>query len=416
MPHGVGRGAPPILGSVTAVSWAGFAAGIAILLLTAASVFGTLVVPRATAPRLTVLITGAVQRAFLLVTDRVDDYLARDRIEALVGPVLLIGLLVAWVGLVFLSFALLFWPFVGGFGSALQITGSSMFTLGFMTPRGAAPVALAFLCAGSGLVLVALQIAYLPTLYAAFNRRETLVTMLAFLGGVPAWGPEVLIRHELIDNKERLGWFYERWTEWAADVSETHTTYPQLLYFRSPKALRSWVIGLLAVMDAAALHLSLSPITAPASARPLLRMGYVALRDLAGTLGIAVDPDPDPADPIQLSRAEFDEAVERLRAVGWKLERSQNEAWKHFHGWRVNYETAAYGLALRLDAPPALWSGTRRKGRDHVISPERPSHRVPLESEHAKLLQAGAKRRAARRTAEHAILAHYDEEPESAGH
>ena len=212
MLHGIGRGAPPILGSVTAVSWAGFAAGIAILLLTAASVFGTLVVPRATAPRLTVLITGAVHRAFLLVTDRVDDYLARDRIEALIGPVLLIGLLVAWVGLVFLSFALLFWPFVGSFGSALQITGSSMFTLGFMTPRGAAPVALAFLCAGSGLVLVALQIAYLPTLYAAFNRRETLVTMLAFLGGVPAWGPEVLIRHELIDNKERLGWFYERWT------------------------------------------------------------------------------------------------------------------------------------------------------------------------------------------------------------
>jgi len=398
---------------VAAVSWAGFAAGIAVLLLTAASVFGTLVVPRATAPRLTVLITGVVRRGFLLVTDRVDDYLARDRIEALNGPALLIGLLVAWVGLVFLGYALLFWPFVDSFGSALQITGSSMFTLGFETPRGTAPVALAFLCAMSGLVIVALQIAYLPTLYAAFNRRETLVTMLAFLGGVPAWGPEILIRHELIDNKERLGWFYERWTEWAADVSESHTTYPQLLYFRSPKALRSWVVGLLAVLDAAALQLSLSPITAPASARPLLRMGYVALRDLAGTLGITVDPDPDPADPIQLSRAEFDDAVERLRSVGWKLERDQDEAWRHFHGWRVNYEAAAYGLALRLDAPPALWSGPRRKGRDEVISPVRPSHRVPLEGEKEKLLQASAKRRAARRAAEHQLHAHHDEKTET---
>jgi hypothetical protein len=395
---------------VAAVSWAGFAAGIAILLLTATSVFGTLVVPRATAPRLSVLVTGIVHRSFLLVTDRVDGYLARDRIEALNGPALLICLLAAWVGLVFLGFALLFWPFVAGFGSALQITGSSMFTLGFTTPRGTAPIALAFLCAMSGLVIVALQIAYLPTLYAAFNRRETLVTMLAFLGGVPAWGPEVLIRHELIDNKERLGWLYERWTEWAADVSETHTTYPQLLYFRSPKPLRSWVIGLLAVMDAAALHLSLSPLTAPASARPLLRMGYVALDDLAGTLGITVDADPDPDDPIQLSQAEFDEAVARIVAVGWKLERDQGEAWKHFHGWRVNYEAAAYGLALRLDAPPALWSGPRRKGRDQVISPARPSHRVPLEGEKEKLLQAGAKRRAARRAAEHELHAHHDDE------
>ena len=225
------------------MSWAGFAAGIAILLLTASSVLGTLIVPRASAPRLTVLITRSVHRAFLLVTDRVDDYRARDRIEALNGPALLISLLGAWVALVFLSFALLFWPFVSSFGSALQVTGSSMFTLGFILPRGPAPVALAFLCAMSGLVIVALQIAYLPTLYAAFNRRETLVTMLEFLGGVPAWGPEVLIRHELIDNTERLGWLYERWTEWAADVSESHTTYPQLLYFRSPKALRSWVVG-----------------------------------------------------------------------------------------------------------------------------------------------------------------------------
>jgi hypothetical protein len=170
------------------------------------------------------------------------------------------------------------------------------------------------------------------------------------------------------------------------------------------------VIGLLAVMDAAALYLSLSPLTAPASARPLLRMGYVALDDLAGTLGIAVDPDPDPADPIQLSQAEFDDAVRRLVSVGWKLERSQDEAWKHFHGWRVNYEAAAYGLALRLDAPPALWSGERRKGRNEVIQPVRPSHRVPLESEKEKLLQAGAKRRAARRAAEHELHAHHDDE------
>jgi hypothetical protein len=398
---------------VAAVSWAGFAAGIAILLLTASSVLGTLIVPRALAPRLTVLITRSVHHSFLLVTDRVADYRARDRIEALNGPALLISLLGAWVALVFLSFALLFWPFVSSFGSALQVTGSSMFTLGFILPRGPAPVALAFLCAMSGLVIVALQIAYLPTLYAAFNRRETLVTMLEFLGGVPAWGPEVLMRQELIDNTERLGWLYERWTEWAADVSESHTTYPQLLYFRSPKPFRSWVVALLAVMDAAALHLSLSPITAPASARPLLRMGYVALREMAGTLGIAVDPDPDPADPIQLTRAEFDGAVERLVSVGWKLERDQDQAWKHFHGWRVNYEAAAYGLALHLDAPPALWSGPRRGGRDEVISPFRPSHRVPLEGEKAKLLQAGAKRRAARRAAEHALRVHHDGEQET---
>ena len=391
-----------MLPAMATAAWAGFAAGVVILLLTAASVLGTLIVPRATAPRLTVLVTRTVRRAFLLVTDRVDGYRTRDRIEALGGPALLMALLLAWVALVFVSFALLLWPFVGSFGNALVLTGASMFTLGFATPHGVAPTALVFLCAMSGLVIVALQIAYLPTLYAAFNRRETLVTMLEFLGGVPAWGPEILMRHELIDNTDRLGWLYERWTEWAADVSESHTTYPQLLYFRSPNPYRSWVVGLLAVMDAAALHLSLSPLSAPASARPLLRMGYVAMRELAGAVGVDIDPDPDPADPIQLTKAEYDDGVARLRTSGWPLERDADMAWTHFHGWRVNYEAAAYGLCLYLDTPPALWSGPRRGGRSEVMRPARPTHRVPLIDEREKLIRVRARRRAARHAAEHA--------------
>ncbi|MGD0834855.1 MAG: hypothetical protein ABSA40_10650 [Candidatus Dormibacteria bacterium] len=384
------------------VAWIGFAAGVVILLITAGSVLGTLIVPRATAPRLTVLVTRTVRRAFLLITDRVDAYRTRDRIDALAGPALLMALLAAWVALVFLSFSLLLWPFVGGFGNAVVLTGASMFTLGFATPHGAAPTALVFLCAMSGLVIVALQIAYLPTLYAAFNRRETLVTMLEFLGGVPAWGPEILMRHELIDNTDRLGWLYERWTEWAADVSESHTTYPQLVYFRSPNPYRSWVVGLLAVMDAAALQLSLSPLSAPGAARPLLRMGYVALRELAEAVGVDIDPDPDPADPIQLTKAEYDDAVAKLRAVGWKIERDADIAWTHFHGWRVNYEAAAYGLCAYLNAPPALWSGPRRRGRNEVMGPARPAHRVPLIAEKDKLIQVRTSRRAARHASAHA--------------
>lgn len=404
-----------MLASLSVIDWSGFAVGILILAFTWASVLGTLIVPRATAPRLTVLVTRAVRHGFLMVTDRVGDYRARDRIAALNGPALLLSLLLAWIVLLFLGFSCLFWPFVGDFERSLVITGSSMFTLGFSSPQGAAPTALTFLCAMSGLVIVALQIAYLPTLYAAFNRRETLVTMLEFLGGAPAWGPEVLMRQELIDNTERLGWLYERWTEWAADLSKSHTTYPQLIYFRSPNPYRSWVIGLLAVLDAGALQLSLSPVSAPGSARPLLRMGYVAMRELASAVGVTVDPDPDPADPLQLTKAEFDDAVEKLQAVGWKVERDPEEAWKHFRGWRVNYEAAAYGLAMFLDAPPALWSGPRRGGRSAVIRPARPAHRVPLVDEQEKLIKVRDKRRAARQAAAQAHHDHdHDHEPQGA--
>src|SRR5581483_1535254 len=120
------------------------------------------------------------------------------------------------------------------------------------------PAALVFAEAATGLVVTALLIAYLPVLYAAFNRRETLVTTLEALAGSPAWGPELLARQALIGDVAYLPRVYERWTEWAADIAESHTNYRALVYFRSPDPMASWLLSLLAVLDAAALHLALN--------------------------------------------------------------------------------------------------------------------------------------------------------------
>ena len=52
-------------------------------------------------------------------------------------------------------------------------------------------VALDFVAAMTGPLIVALQIGYLPTLYASFARREALVTLLDAHAGSPPWGPEL---------------------------------------------------------------------------------------------------------------------------------------------------------------------------------------------------------------------------------
>jgi hypothetical protein len=382
---------------MTALCWLGFAAGLALILLTLSSVLATMVTPRATRSAISTVIGRAVRASFVLLSERIASYSGRDRLWAWSAPVYLLSLLVVWVALLMAGFGLVMWPWGRSLGDSLRLAGSSMFTLGFAVPDGAAPTALVFAAAAGGLVVVALEVAYLPTLYGSFNRRERLVTMLEGLGGVPAWGPEILARHELIDNVSKLGWLYEQWTDWAADVSESHTTYPTLVYFRSPKPMRSWLIGLLAVLDAAALHLALNPLSAPADARPLLRMGYTALRELAADQGLAVNPDPRPDDPLALTREDFDEAVAHLRLAGWKPERSLDDAWTHFQGWRVNYEAAAYALAQYLEAPPALWSGPRGRHRAEETPPERPPHRSPMEKDQLEGLRAvTAKRRAAR--------------------
>jgi hypothetical protein len=353
--------------------WVGLAAGVVVLLTTGSSVTKTLLIPRAVTSPVTTLTGHAVYGAFRLLTTRVAHYETRDRILAWTAPAFLITLSGLWVVLAFLGFSLVLWPFTGpSLTTALRLSGSSIVTLGFAAPRDGVPTVLVFLAGATGPVIAALQISYLPTLYSAINRREVLVTMLESLGGVPAWGPEILARHELIGNLEQLPRLYDRWTEWAADISESHTTYRSLLYFRSPEPLRCWIISLLAVLDAAAIHLALNPSSVPSQARPLLRVGYSTARQLARTVDARIGAEACPRDRISLTRREFDDAVDQMRAVGWRPERPLDQAWASFAGWRLNYEAAVHTLAEHLDAPPALWSGPRRH-----LDPPRPPSRPP---------------------------------------
>jgi hypothetical protein len=154
---------------------------------------------------------------------------------------------------------------------------------------------------------------------------------------------------------------FEEWERWSADVSESHTTYIALISFRSPRHLSSWLTAQLAVLDAAALYLSLtSGVPGAISARLCLRGGFTCLAAIARARGFDIPDQPDPNKGISLTYEEFVEAIDRLRRVDFPLERSSKDAWLDFVGWRVNYEAAAYALARAIDAPPALWSGPRR--------------------------------------------------------
>jgi hypothetical protein len=209
--------------------------------------------------------------------------------------------------------------------------------------------------AGSGFLVIALEIAYLPTLYASFSARETEVTMLAERAGVPAWGPEVLSRHHRFQNMDELPGLYSTWERWSAAVLESHTGYPSLMWFRSPDPTRSWLLALVAMLDAAALHDSLSPSTAPRQARLCLQMGTNCLRSLAHALRIPHEPDPLPTTPIRLTEAEFMEGYDLLEEVGFPIERDRDDAWRQFSGWRVNYESVADALTRLVVPPPAPW-------------------------------------------------------------
>src|SRR5229473_6654428 len=250
----------PLAGRVAAA-----VAGGLLVLVAVSSVTVTLIVSRPVNSRLTRWVDRMVDWAYEQVAARVGDYRRRDQLRATQAAAVLLAQLAAWLIVAYVGFALLLWPFATrGVVSAFTDAGSSLFTLGFAVPAGTAPAVIVFLAAATGLVILTLQIAYLPALYAAFNRRETQVALLSERAGVPSWGPELLARtHYALgtgtSTLDTMPDLYARWESWAADVVESHTTYPVLVRFRSPGPLSSWVTALLAVLDSAALFLALSP-------------------------------------------------------------------------------------------------------------------------------------------------------------
>jgi hypothetical protein len=362
--------------------WIGCLLGAVVLVSTVASVVGTLVMPRGIDSRISRGCDWAVDGVFRLVTRPIREFHRRDRVLAWQAPLGLLIRLTVWMALLVTGYGLVLLPTVGGDHSrAFDEAGSSMFTLGYSAPANSASTVIDYIAAFTGLIVVGLQIGYLPTLYAAFNRRETEVTLLTSRAGVPAWGPEILARTRWGifsgDYREVLADLFDRWERWSAEVAESHSTYLTLARLRSPRPLSHWLTSLLAVMDSAALHLSLAPDSEPKlTARLFLRMGFTTLRQIAITMRLAVEEDPDPEQPLQLSYAEFAAAVDMLRGLEYPIEVSTEDAWTNFRGWRINYESTAYALARLLDAPPAPWSGPRRWAAE-TIQPSRPATRPP---------------------------------------
>jgi hypothetical protein len=361
-----------------AARWAAAAFGIVLILTGWQSVVGTLIVPRPVASWLTRAVDRLVLAVYRTVTQPITDYVKRDRILATQAAAILVTQLGAWLGIFLVGFTLTLWPSPGrNISTALAEAGSSLFTLGFAEPPGTTPAVMVFIAAATGMTVIALQIGYLPTLYSAFNRRETEVALLVSRAGVPSWGPELLARtHYALGSGtstlNTLPELYLQWERWASDVAESHTTYLPLVRFRSPQPYSSWVIALLSVLDSAALMLSVAPEKAPTvPARLCLRSGFGCLSRVARAMNMAVPEEADPDASISLTYEEFLEAIARMREVGFPITRDPADAWPDFVGWRVNYETAAYQIAVAIDAVPALWSGPRRHSSVQ-IPPRRP--------------------------------------------
>ena len=335
-------------------------AGLFVVVMTFLSAVKTVVVPRATSQLLTRVAFTTMRRIFGVIAHPKRPFLEQDRILALYAPLTLVLLPLVWVTMTVFGFACIQWGIAGNdVRDAFLTSGSSMLTLGVVFHRDLPAAVFSYLQAAEGLVLVALLISYLPTIYGSFARRETLVGLLDSRAGTPPSPVQLLIRYTRIGGLDEIEDLFIRFEDWFLELEESHTSFAALCFFRSPVPERSWITASGAVLDAASLYLSVVEHARTPRPALCLRSGFLALRRIAEYFSLPIGPPPEPTDPITVTRREFDQMYFELQAAGVPLKSDREQAWADFQGWRVNYDRSLVLLAKMIVAPPGIWSSDR---------------------------------------------------------
>jgi hypothetical protein len=243
-----------------------FAAGVAIFLIVLWDAFESVILPRRVTRRfrLTRLFYKTTWTTWRFITGLVSKRKTRETLLGFFGPISLLILVGVWaVGLVF-SFGLMQY----GAGSAVVITGgqpsfvtdvylsgTTFFTLGLgdVVPRSLLARVLVVTEAGFGFGFLAAIIGYLPFIYGSFSKREVNISLLDARGGTPPTAGEILRRHAYPHGDEALRVLLKDWEFWAAELMESHLSYPVLAFFRSQHDNQSWIAALAAILDTCAL-------------------------------------------------------------------------------------------------------------------------------------------------------------------
>jgi hypothetical protein len=187
---------------------------------------------------------------------------------AIYGPLAVLGLLALWVFLLIFAYALLVWGLgsplavAGGatasFATDLYFSGTTFLTLGLgdVVPHAGPAMGVVIVEVGTGFAVLALVIGYLPMLYQAFSRREMRISLLDAHAGSPPTAGALLLRHPPSRRARQLTRVLDDWEGWAAELLETHLSYPILGYYRSQHEDQSWVAALAMILDACALVLA----------------------------------------------------------------------------------------------------------------------------------------------------------------
>jgi hypothetical protein len=337
--------------------------GLFILFATLWEAFETIILPRrVTRPIRLVRIFYRVTWKFWAMVNRFfHSKTLREAHLSYYGPLSLLGLFATWAFLLILAFAMLHWAAGSAinapgetptFRTDFYLSGTTFFTLGLgdVTPRTALAKAITVIEGGTGFGFLGLMISYLPTLYSAFSQRELNISLLDARAGSPPTAAELLRRHAQFADSEVLTPYLRDWETWAAQLMESHLSYPVLCYFRSQHDNQSWLAAFTAVLDVSALLIAYGEGTAKWQSQLTFAIARHAVVDLAEVLRVpAVRSTEDRLPPKEVVQ------VRNLLVECRASTKCGESGDKKLLELREMYEPYLNGLSLRLLMPLPTW-------------------------------------------------------------
>lgn len=339
------------------------AGGLFLILVILWDVFRTLILPRRAVRllQLTRLIERVTWAPCAALARRIRNQTLHGVIVAYFGPMELVLLLVLWSALLIVGFGLMRWGInlaqpiphrSGSFGAYLFSSGTTFFTLatGSPQPQLTWERIVTVVEVGTGFGLLTLVIAYLPSLYQTFARREVKILRFYERAGTPSSALALLRCYATGPSSTSLEQRLDAWDEWAAEMLDGHVSYPAIAYFRSRQPGQSWVGALTTILDVCALIIVGIEGVPSQPAELTFQMARHAARDLCGVLGARPrEPEHDRLPPIRLTQ------LRQALAAANLCPRTGPEADHQLADLRHAYEPDVTGLAILLLMPLPPW-------------------------------------------------------------
>jgi len=347
--------------------------GIIIIIVSTGIAIRTFMVPTGAPPLINRVLFRFTQALFDAIIRPIRSEARRHSVLSLFAPVSLLVVLSVVLAMIGFGYTLaLYGAGIKPMLRAFLFSGSALSTMGFESPgTNFWVIVLSAVEALTVVIIVALLIGYLPTIYSSYQQREQAVDNLDELTGAKPDGIKVVDAYVNIFGPSRLGELWQTWITWFADLATSGSTLSGELFLRSSRWDRSWICAAGAMLDAASLVYSSLDLTTDPAADRLVRLGSRALRQVLDPLRLRCPDQPKwPEIPINITQQEFDEAYDHLQQSGLPVKPDKSAAWQTFAQHRVQYECSLMTL-VRLKNPPrgARWTTDRDERRQPLAIP-----------------------------------------------